>query len=45
MVWADTTKLGCGASKYLNDKGYNTLYLVCNYGPSGNVEDETTYST
>ncbi|OXU28926.1 hypothetical protein TSAR_007431 [Trichomalopsis sarcophagae] len=35
LVWAKSTYLGCGATKYEKD-GYNNFYLVCNYGPAGN---------
>ncbi|XP_058802573.1 uncharacterized protein LOC131670725 [Phymastichus coffea] len=44
LVWAKTTKIGCGVSKYKN--GYaNLFYLVCNYGPSGNYLSEPVYQT
>ncbi|XP_014228227.1 venom allergen 5-like [Trichogramma pretiosum] len=36
IVWADTSYVGCGSTRY-RDGRYNTLYLVCNYGPSGNI--------
>ena len=32
LVWADTTHVGCGVSK-CNFRGYNSIYVVCNYGP------------
>ncbi|XP_001603551.4 venom allergen 5-like [Nasonia vitripennis] len=44
LVWADTTKLGCGAIKYKDGK-FNKFYLVCNYGPSGNWIGEPVYQT
>ena len=34
-VWADTDKVGCGASSYRDGKWFATLY-TCNYGPNGN---------
>jgi len=44
IVWADTTKIGCGRMKFKEKKtGWNTHFLVCNYGPSGNVEGEKIY--
>lgn len=42
MVWAKTTKIGCGLIKYREDGDFVT-YLVCNYGEAGNVEDEPLY--
>ncbi|KAJ8684188.1 hypothetical protein QAD02_019980 [Eretmocerus hayati] len=42
MVWAKTTKVGCGGVKYRR-KGANTLFLVCNYGPAGNWLGEPIY--
>jgi len=35
MVWADTHKVGCGATSYREGKWFSTLY-TCNYGPNGN---------
>eukprot|EP00092_Neocalanus_flemingeri_P017311 GFUD01018723.1.p1 GENE.GFUD01018723.1~~GFUD01018723.1.p1 ORF type:complete len:419 (+),score=119.43 GFUD01018723.1:73-1257(+) len=35
MVWADTDKVGCGATSYREGKWFSTLY-TCNYGPNGN---------
>ena len=35
MVWASTTKVGCGFIKYEKDAKYHQA-LVCNYGPGGN---------
>jgi len=34
-VWADTNKVGCGATSYKDGKWFTTLY-TCNYGPNGN---------
>ncbi|XP_043288311.1 venom allergen 5-like [Venturia canescens] len=45
LVWAKTTHLGCGAIRYNPDGRYNTLYLVCNYGPSGNWQGQPVYET
>ena len=33
VVWKDTTKLGCAASK---SKSTNNIYVVCNYNKPGN---------
>ncbi|XP_011871194.1 PREDICTED: venom allergen 3-like [Vollenhovia emeryi] len=35
LVWATTTKIGCGRIMYKSN-GWNNHFLVCNYGPSGN---------
>jgi len=35
LVWADTDKVGCGATTYKDGKWFATLY-TCNYGPNGN---------
>jgi len=35
LVWAETYKIGCGATTYKEGKWYSTLY-TCNYGPNGN---------
>ncbi|XP_033218310.1 venom allergen 3-like [Belonocnema kinseyi] len=42
LVWAKSLYLGCGAVKY-NEEGFNKVYLVCNYGPAGNVIGEPMY--
>jgi hypothetical protein len=43
MAWAKTNKLGCGRSTYV-DGGFTNEYLVCNYGPAGNVQGEKVYT-
>ena len=35
LVWAETDKVGCGATSYRDGKWFATLY-TCNYGPGGN---------
>merc|ERR1712117_303397 len=35
LAWADTDKVGCGATSYKDEKWFATLY-TCNYGPGGN---------
>ncbi|XP_031786448.1 uncharacterized protein LOC100680164 [Nasonia vitripennis] len=44
MLWANSTKLGCGAMKYKVGK-FNKFYLVCNYGPAGNTWNQPVYQT
>lgn len=43
IVWADTTKIGCGKIRYTDSKGWIALYLVCNYGPTGNYINKPIY--
>ncbi|XP_043468726.1 venom allergen 5-like [Leptopilina heterotoma] len=42
MLWAQTTRIGCGYVNYEKNGQYN-VYLVCNYGPSGNVRGGKVY--
>lgn len=35
LVWAQTSKVGCGSTSYREGKWFSTLY-TCNYGPNGN---------
>uniref|UniRef100_A0A224XJA0 Putative salivary scp/antigen 5 protein n=1 Tax=Panstrongylus lignarius TaxID=156445 RepID=A0A224XJA0_9HEMI len=48
LVWATTAKLGCGYSYYKEIDGgttWYTGYLVCNYNPAGNWNEEDPYVT
>lgn len=36
LVWANTNKIGCGATSYREGRWFATLY-TCNYGPNGNI--------
>jgi len=45
LVWADTTKIGCGRIKYKDEKNWDTILLVCNYGPCGNRIGDKIYET
>ncbi|XP_067209491.1 venom allergen 3-like isoform X2 [Linepithema humile] len=42
LVWANTTKVGCGRIKFKHGD-WNKHYLVCNYGPTGNVRGGRIY--
>ncbi|XP_051164450.1 venom allergen 5-like [Leptopilina boulardi] len=42
MLWAKTTKLGCGYVNYQKGGQY-IVYLVCNYGPAGNMRGGKVY--
>ncbi|XP_035225475.1 CRISP/Allergen/PR-1-like [Stegodyphus dumicola] len=43
IVWATTWKLGCGFVVYKEPEWYRS-YLVCNYGPAGNWDEEEMYN-
>ncbi|XP_014208149.1 venom allergen 3-like [Copidosoma floridanum] len=46
IVWAETTRIGCGAVKYktvYKNMGMNNLLLVCNYAPGGNIVGSLIY--
>lgn len=42
MLWAASVRIGCG---YVNHMvgNRNTVLLVCNYGPAGNVRGGRLY--
>jgi len=42
LVWANTDKVGCGATSYKNGRWFSTLY-TCNYGPNGNFINGQMY--
>nr|CDS32832.1 venom allergen (val) protein [Hymenolepis microstoma] len=42
LVWADTTHVGCGVSR-CTFSGFNAVYVVCNYGPGGNLNRQKPY--
>ena len=44
LVWATSTRIGCGGVKYRDGK-FNKFYLVCNYGPTGNWLGEPLYDS
>ncbi|XP_063988419.1 uncharacterized protein LOC135168315 [Diachasmimorpha longicaudata] len=43
MVWAKTTSVGCGASRYKKKGEFYKTYLVCNYAPGGNYDGQAVY--
>ncbi|XP_066581726.1 venom allergen 3-like [Prorops nasuta] len=45
IVWAKTTRVGCGLVEYISLDDWWNVYLVCNYGPSGNYYDQPIYQT
>ncbi|KAF8764846.1 CRISP/Allergen/PR-1-like [Argiope bruennichi] len=42
LAWAETWLIGCGEAVYKKD-GENKSLLVCNYGPTGNIEGAEMY--
>jgi len=42
IVWADTKAVGCGYSSW-KDGRWTNKYMVCNYGPGGNMIGSTMY--
>ncbi|XP_051164455.1 venom allergen 5-like [Leptopilina boulardi] len=42
MVWATTRRIGCGYINHMSGNR-NTVLLVCNYGPAGNIRGEKIY--
>nr|ARK19848.1 venom allergen 3 [Ampulex compressa] len=43
IVAANTKTIGCGLIRYKPRGVWNALYLVCNYGPDGNLQNEELY--
>nr|CAD7446285.1 unnamed protein product [Timema bartmani] len=43
LVWSRSLYVGCGISLFLKDGTWYSEYLVCNYGPAGNVRTEPVY--
>jgi len=43
LVWANSWAVGCGFLQYFDGK-YYWDYLVCNYGPAGNVINKAMYT-
>jgi len=43
LAWANSYAVGCGFIQYYNG-GWYWNYLVCNYGPAGNVIGQPMYS-
>ncbi|XP_066581728.1 venom allergen 5-like [Prorops nasuta] len=43
IVWANSKSLGCGLMEYLSTNNQWNTFLVCDYGPSGNVVGEQVY--
>ncbi|XP_028982360.1 ancylostoma secreted protein [Diachasma alloeum] len=45
LVWAGTTQLGCGLTRYKKPGEWYNTYLVCNYAPGGNIIGAPIYQT
>ncbi|XP_023314714.1 venom allergen 3-like [Trichogramma pretiosum] len=42
MVWAKSTRIGCGISRYYK-YNFNYMMIFCNYGPAGNIPAQPVY--
>ena len=42
LAWADTDRVGCGATTFRSGAWFSTLY-TCNYGPAGNTVQGQMY--
>ncbi|KAG5888310.1 hypothetical protein JTB14_015818 [Gonioctena quinquepunctata] len=46
MLWADTTEIGCAASKFttvMKGKEWDVVLFGCDYGPGGNILRKSVY--
>uniref|UniRef100_A0A0A9ZC82 Venom allergen 5 n=1 Tax=Lygus hesperus TaxID=30085 RepID=A0A0A9ZC82_LYGHE len=43
LIWADSNKVGCGLTSYLDTNKLYSDLLVCNYSPAGNVIGQQAY--
>jgi len=44
VVWAESTRVGCGISSYQTNSGKYRIAVVCNYNPGGNVDGRNVYN-
>jgi len=43
VIWAKSSRVGCGYIRYVGEDGGNEFLYGCNYSPGGNVEDRPIY--
>ncbi|XP_033217148.1 venom allergen 5-like [Belonocnema kinseyi] len=43
VIWANSYMIGCGYSRFRNQKGVTYHLYICHYGPSGNEKNESPY--
>ncbi|KAK3914323.1 Venom allergen 5 [Frankliniella fusca] len=43
LAWSDSYLVGCGRARYMSEHGLPSEYLVCNYGPGGNIFGNALY--
>ncbi|XP_012060007.1 PREDICTED: venom allergen 3-like [Atta cephalotes] len=43
LVWAKSTKIGCGKIEFKDSSNWNKINLCCNYGPHGNMNGQKIY--
>ncbi|XP_060801760.1 venom allergen 5.01 [Amyelois transitella] len=45
MAWSNSVYVGCGISKFSKNPGWYSYFLVCNYGPAGNIIGKAPYQS
>lgn len=43
VIWAETTHIGCGRTFSMSKNNFYSVYIYCNYGPSGNIVTKPVY--
>lgn len=43
LLWAKTRAIGCGFSRFIYANNFISNYLICNYGPAGNIIEQPVY--
>ncbi|KAG8191105.1 hypothetical protein JTE90_010029 [Oedothorax gibbosus] len=43
VIWAESSRIGCGYVRYVGEDGGNEFLYGCNYAPGGNFEDSPVY--
>ncbi|KYN39549.1 Venom allergen 3 [Trachymyrmex septentrionalis] len=43
LIWAKSTKIGCGKIEFKDSSNWNKINLCCNYGPHGNMIGQKIY--
>ena len=43
LIWGKTSKIGCSMNVHNKGESWDRLYMVCNYGPTGNFNGQPVY--
>lgn len=43
LAWSETYLVGCARARYMSEHNLPSEYLVCNYGPGGNIFGNSLY--